>query len=732
MLTPGEFVVNAQATKENLPLLHSINRARGGIIPVSQRRDLPAERDKREKAVSEANAAKEQRYKDIMAARRKTYGIDEPKKSSKPTNLGELARRVNDRNKKMKEFEDIRKSTTPAKEDLALIKAAYGSSVPNFGQNEPKETPRKEIDWEAKKEQRAKDLANKYSEIEARTKEKEIRFDAGLEDRKKGLEKAASRKFRQQLANTTVTNTGIDLGRSQRDMAKLDEQKRLQEEETSRTSLINTRKAELAKDNNPLIKVGRILGAASAGAQETFVGQRLQGAGETVVGGIRLTGAGIGGIWSKALGSSSQEDTFSGGLLNAAMDERDRGVANIGTGLSRFFGLKDKTQQQEAIAKAITEKRNLQAEEVGGKMGGIFQRGTDIVAETAGSAIPEAFISPVGVGRFTPTKSGKLVGKGGKFVGKAFGSVASDTASAAKQLIPKLPVPPTTARKLAAQAKRAESLKLSKAKYAKTFDELVDEKIFEAGLRPNSYSDKNIAKFVNKGSKPLPKPQKINPPSAKYEKWKQNKMLEGFKAQESAKKLAKKYPQVSSKVNMDTLGSRVMKAGSSMKPYATGYLASSAALTGLSFAGYQANKLGYISSDATAMLDLNNYSTFNPGIGAPKYSTGGIVKNIDQITASSRGYSSGGVVNMNSGGPVGGGVSSSIDGLGSKMDDFINKLTGAIPTSVSMEGNHNISASITGGHQLQSLLEGPFSEIVRNAINNAFATRSQQNEGSTA
>jgi hypothetical protein len=665
MLTPGEFVVNAQATKGNLPLLHSINRARGGIIPVSQRRDLPAERDKRAKAVSEANAAKEQRYKDIMAARRKTYGIDEPKKSSKPTNLGELARKVNSRNQEMKQIEiNNKKSSVAVESTTTLPQKANETKRSKYGLSP---------ESQAILDEKNKNIEQKYSDRAASKADQRDKDRQAKEAVKQATKTRLAEMDRQNEKNRTSSANEAASGFEQ-SVAR------------------NKRDAELKVKEAAETKQ-RI--AAEKEASETAA--RLEYNNFTK---LRARAAKNMGSLSKeeqdklALEEVKRKIPISEQYATAYQSRAKQNAERMGdTEISGVFST-SRQKQRKDIQTAITNRKGvneLAGEAISNdiKLGG----GSKVYADLVGGSFalatdPAAFIPGVG-GSARAVRATAGIGAGAINTTARIGTrAAKSTMQAGKQVAES--VAAAQAKKLGIKTARQD---LEAIKQASRF--ATNEPADMARRSGQEVSEKAASKFL--GAKPLPELAKGIDPKliAIQEAKKRQNMLAGF---QNVEQMRRNFPN------------GPMKRRS---PLATGAKIAGAAST------------AYGLYEGVSALYSN-------GINIPKYSSGGIVKNIDQITASSRGYSSGGVVNMNSGGPVGGGVSSSIDGLGSKMDDFINKLTGAIPTSVSMEGNHNISASITGGHQLQSLLEGPFSEIVRNAINNAFATRSQQNEGSTA
>ena len=95
----------------------------------------------------------------------------------------------------------------------------------------------------------------------------------------------------------------------------------------------------------------------------------------------------------------------------------------------------------------------------------------------------------------------------------------------------------------------------------------------------------------------------------------------------------------------------------------------------------------------------------------------------------------GGQVNyLANGGMAGGsstGVLSGIDSLVGGFNQFVQQLKEALPTAVNVQGRHDVNVVINGASILQNVLEGPLGNMVKTAINEAFSTRSQQNEGST-
>jgi hypothetical protein len=70
-----------------------------------------------------------------------------------------------------------------------------------------------------------------------------------------------------------------------------------------------------------------------------------------------------------------------------------------------------------------------------------------------------------------------------------------------------------------------------------------------------------------------------------------------------------------------------------------------------------------------------------------------------------------------------------IDILGSRLDRFIEQLQASIPPVIRVEGQHEVNVVINGASALQSLLQGPLSTLIQNAVQAAFNRKSRENEG---
>jgi hypothetical protein len=74
-------------------------------------------------------------------------------------------------------------------------------------------------------------------------------------------------------------------------------------------------------------------------------------------------------------------------------------------------------------------------------------------------------------------------------------------------------------------------------------------------------------------------------------------------------------------------------------------------------------------------------------------------------------------------------TAANIDLLGSRLDRFIEQLQAALPPVIRVEGQHDVNVVINGASALQNLLQGPISSLIQNAIQSAFNSKSRENEG---
>ena len=96
-----------------------------------------------------------------------------------------------------------------------------------------------------------------------------------------------------------------------------------------------------------------------------------------------------------------------------------------------------------------------------------------------------------------------------------------------------------------------------------------------------------------------------------------------------------------------------------------------------------------------------------------------------------RGYSNGGVIYRQNGGPVGQVAGSqSMDGLAATLNNFVQQMKEVLPSSVGVEGKHDVNVIINGAAILQNVLAGPLGELVKKSIEESFMRKNRQNEGS--
>lgn len=111
-------------------------------------------------------------------------------------------------------------------------------------------------------------------------------------------------------------------------------------------------------------------------------------------------------------------------------------------------------------------------------------------------------------------------------------------------------------------------------------------------------------------------------------------------------------------------------------------------------------------------------------------------KNLGLLKQINKGYSNGGAVRYYQNGGVTGGSSGSssygvIDVLGGRLDNFIQQLSQAIPSTVRLEVPQPIPVNvvINGAGILQNVLGGPLGELIATQIREAFARQSRATEG---
>lgn len=106
-------------------------------------------------------------------------------------------------------------------------------------------------------------------------------------------------------------------------------------------------------------------------------------------------------------------------------------------------------------------------------------------------------------------------------------------------------------------------------------------------------------------------------------------------------------------------------------------------------------------------------------------------KNIGLLENINRGYSNGGVIYRQNGGPVGPVAGSqSMDGLAATLNNFVQQMKEVLPSSVGVEGKHDVNVIINGAAILQNVLAGPLGELVKKSIEESFMRKNRQNEGS--
>ena len=106
-------------------------------------------------------------------------------------------------------------------------------------------------------------------------------------------------------------------------------------------------------------------------------------------------------------------------------------------------------------------------------------------------------------------------------------------------------------------------------------------------------------------------------------------------------------------------------------------------------------------------------------------------KNIGLLENINRGYSNGGVIYRQNGGPVGPVAGSqSMDGLAATLNNFVQQMKEVLPSNVGVEGKHDVNVIINGAAILQNVLSGPLGELVKKSIEESFMRKNRQNEGS--
>jgi hypothetical protein len=80
--------------------------------------------------------------------------------------------------------------------------------------------------------------------------------------------------------------------------------------------------------------------------------------------------------------------------------------------------------------------------------------------------------------------------------------------------------------------------------------------------------------------------------------------------------------------------------------------------------------------------------------------------------------------NTNTANPV-----ATMDLLGARLDRFIEQLQASIPPVIKVEGEHQVNVVINGASILQNILSGPLGNIVQQAVKSAFDAKSRKNEG---
>jgi hypothetical protein len=106
-------------------------------------------------------------------------------------------------------------------------------------------------------------------------------------------------------------------------------------------------------------------------------------------------------------------------------------------------------------------------------------------------------------------------------------------------------------------------------------------------------------------------------------------------------------------------------------------------------------------------------------------------KNIGLLENINKGYSNGGVIYRQNGGSVGPVAGSqSMDGLATTLNNFVQQMKEVLPSSVGVEGKHDVNVIINGAAILQNVLAGPLGELVKKSIEESFMRKNRQNEGS--